>query len=270
MVISSVNNYSELNRTNWLDKFGFSTRQVTKVSEVEPISAINRAIVDVNDIDYDNVKKYEEKVFGKVFGNENENTNSKIENKEANQKENTKPNGEALTDPEKEIIKKLEVIDNEVRLHEQAHLSAASGLAVSGATYTYQQGPDGKKYAVGGEVSIDTSKEDKPERTISKMERVIAAAMAPAKPSGQDYSVAASARKTISNMKSEIAQNNYKEQKENNPINNTKENASNKDINPQNDISNNFNNSITNKLDTYLNLKSYSSNPKGFYANFVA
>ncbi|MCL2040042.1 MAG: hypothetical protein FWG85_06400 [Bacteroidetes bacterium] len=268
MTISTINNYSALSQADWFDRFGFSVRQTANMPEVEPISAINRSIIDVNDINYDNVKEYK----NKVFSNDDKNTESKIENKDTNKKEDIKPNGEALTEEEKETVKKLEAIDNEVRLHEQAHLSAAGGLAVSGASYTYQQGPNGKKYAVGGEVSIDTSKENTPEKTISKMERVIAAAMAPAKPSGQDYSVASSARKTINNMKSEIAQNNYNEQKENNPTNSTNNNVSNKNIKPKDATSNSFNNSINNKLDTYIKSNSnfYSSNEKGFYANFVA
>jgi hypothetical protein len=45
--------------------------------------------------------------------------------------------------------------DREVRAHEQAH--AAVGGSYAGApSYTYSRGPDGQRYAVGGEVSIDT------------------------------------------------------------------------------------------------------------------
>ncbi len=270
MAISSINNYSALSQADWFDRFGFSIRQTTNMPEVEPVSAISRAVVDINDINYNKVKEYEKN----VSEDNDKNSNQKIDNK-TNQKEDTKLNGEPLTAEEKEIIKKLEIIDNEVRLHEQAHLSAAGGLATSGATYTYQQGPNGKKYAVGGEVNIDSSKEDSPEKTISKMERVIAAAMAPAKPSGQDYSVAASARKTINNMKSQIAQNNYNTQKENNSENAINDNTQNKNIKPHNNIpnkinnpSNNISNLTDNKLDTYL--KSYSSIQTGFFANFVA
>lgn len=44
-----------------------------------------------------------------------------------------------------------------MRAHEQAHKTAAGGLAQGGATFEYQTGPDGKQYAVSGEVKIDTS-----------------------------------------------------------------------------------------------------------------
>jgi hypothetical protein len=50
------------------------------------------------------------------------------------------------------------------------------GAYASAPTYTFQQGPDGKRYAVGGEVQIDTSTERTPEATIRKMRVVISAA----------------------------------------------------------------------------------------------
>ncbi len=84
--------------------------------------------------------------------------------------------------------------DQEVRAHEQAHLSAAGGLARSGATFSFLRGPDGKQYAVGGEVSIDTSPvSGNPNATIQKAKQIRAAALAPANPSSQDRAVAASA-----------------------------------------------------------------------------
>lgn len=91
------------------------------------------------------------------------------------------------------MIVGLQARDREVRAHEAAH-QAAGGGAVGGASYTYQQGPDGRQYAVGGEVPVDMSTTGgKPAEVIAKMERVRAAALAPADPSGQDMSVAASA-----------------------------------------------------------------------------
>lgn len=91
-------------------------------------------------------------------------------------------------------IAKLRTRDREVRAHEQAHISAAGGLAKSGATFSFQRGPDGKQYAVGGEVNIDTSPvSGNPEATIRKAQQIRAAALSPANPSGQDRAVAASA-----------------------------------------------------------------------------
>lgn len=89
---------------------------------------------------------------------------------------------------------KLRNRDQEVRRHEQAHLSAAGGLATGGANFSYQTGPDGKRYAVGGEVNIDTSPvSGDPNATIRKAQQIRRAALAPADPSSQDRAVAASA-----------------------------------------------------------------------------
>ena len=89
---------------------------------------------------------------------------------------------------------KLKATDRAVRAHEQAHISAAGGYAKGGASFSYTRGPDGKLYAVGGEVAIDSSPvPGDPDATIRKARVVRQAAMAPANPSGQDRSVAAAA-----------------------------------------------------------------------------
>ncbi|MEF8699621.1 MAG: putative metalloprotease CJM1_0395 family protein [Candidatus Accumulibacter sp. UW26] len=83
--------------------------------------------------------------------------------------------------------------DREVRAHEMAHVAAGGGLVRSGASFTYQTGPDGQQYAIGGEVGIDTSPGRTPAETRAKAERIKAAALAPADPSPQDRQVAAMA-----------------------------------------------------------------------------
>ena len=101
--------------------------------------------------------------------------------------------GEKLSEADQQVIDQLQSRDREVRAHEAAH-QAAGGGAVGGASYSYQQGPDGKQYAIGGEVPVDLSSGGgSPEATIAKMARVRAAATAPAEPSGQDLAVAAAA-----------------------------------------------------------------------------
>ena len=91
-------------------------------------------------------------------------------------------------------VQALKDRDLEVRNHEQAHLSAAGGIAVSGAHFQYTTGPDGRRYATGGDVSIDISAvPGDPEATLRKAETIRRAAMAPAEPSGQDYRVASKA-----------------------------------------------------------------------------
>ena len=61
-----------------------------------------------------------------------------------------------LTEQEVKQVQELKARDREVRAHEAAHLAAAGSLA-TGVSFTYQRGPDGVQYAVGGEVGIDTS-----------------------------------------------------------------------------------------------------------------
>lgn len=98
-----------------------------------------------------------------------------------------------MDDPEiRQEVLKLQQREKEVIAHEQAH-KAVGGQYAGAASYTYTQGPDGKNYISGGEVSIDTSEEKEPEDTIPKMQQVRAAALAPAQPSPQDMSVASTA-----------------------------------------------------------------------------
>jgi hypothetical protein len=102
-------------------------------------------------------------------------------------------------------IDQLKARDLEVRQHEQAHLAAAGGLATSGASYTYQRGPNGVNYAVGGEVNIDTSPGRTPEETLDKARRIQAAALAPAEPSSADRCVAARAAQMQQQAQAEIS-----------------------------------------------------------------
>ncbi len=114
-------------------------------------------------------------------------------------------NGEPLTDEEVEQVEELKERDQEVRVHEQAHQSRA-GQYGSAPSYDYQTGPDGNRYAVGGEVQIDTSEEDTPEKTIEKMETVRAAALAPQEPSSQDRKVAAEAQQKANEARRELSE----------------------------------------------------------------
>ena len=113
---------------------------------------------------------------------------------------------EEHTPEEQEQIEKLKARDAEVRAHEAAHMAAAGQYAKGGASYTYQQGPDGKQYAIGGEVQIDTSPiPGDPEATVRKMRQIMSAAHAPANPSGADHAVAASAAQKASEAQAEQA-----------------------------------------------------------------
>ncbi|WDE11651.1 putative metalloprotease CJM1_0395 family protein [Thalassomonas haliotis] len=106
---------------------------------------------------------------------------------------------------EEQEIQALRARDLEVRAHELAHASVG-GSATGSPSYTYEQGPDGRKYAVGGEVSVDLSPvSGDPQATIAKMQKVHAAALAPAEPSSQDKQVAATASRIILQAQSELA-----------------------------------------------------------------
>jgi len=114
-------------------------------------------------------------------------------------------------DPRQQRLEQLEIAklvsrDQEVRTHEQAH-AAVGGQYAGAPTYTYTRGPDGKRYAVGGEVGIDTSPvPNDPQATLRKMEVVIRAALAPAEPSGQDRQIAAQAQAQMAEARAQLAQ----------------------------------------------------------------
>ncbi|MBN2476999.1 MAG: hypothetical protein JXB62_20495 [Pirellulales bacterium] len=110
-----------------------------------------------------------------------------------------------LTEEQQRQVQQLKTRDREVRAHEQAHLAAAGPYARGGASFSYQAGPDGRRYAVGGEVSLDTSPvSDDPEATIHKAQVIRAAALAPANPSAQDRRVAATATKMEAQARQEL------------------------------------------------------------------
>lgn len=97
-----------------------------------------------------------------------------------------------LTPQEQAVVRQLQARDREVRAHEQAHV-AAGGQHAGGASYSYETGPDGRRYAVGGEVPIDSSEASTPEATIQKARTIRKAALAPAQPSAADRQVASKA-----------------------------------------------------------------------------
>ncbi len=117
----------------------------------------------------------------------------------------TKEPDDQFTEEELALISELKRRDREVRAHEQAH-RAAGGQYASAASFTYQKGPDGKNYAVGGEVQIDTSPiPGDPEATKRKADQIQRAATAPAQPSPQDRAVSADAAAMAIKAQMEIA-----------------------------------------------------------------
>ncbi|MCN4144792.1 MAG: hypothetical protein LC437_07010 [Thiohalomonas sp.] len=114
---------------------------------------------------------------------------------------------EELSDDELLEIEELKRRDTAVRGHEQAHLSAAGSLAQSGANFSFETGPDGNRYAVGGDVNIDTSAlAGDPQATLRKAQQICRAASAPVDSSSQDRSVAAQVSRMEAQARVEIPQ----------------------------------------------------------------
>lgn len=121
--------------------------------------------------------------------------------------------GQELTEEEQQKVKEMKERHEEVRVHENAHKSAGGQYAAA-PTYTYETGPDGKRYITDGEVSIDIGEEKDPQATIEKMQIVKRAAMAPAEPSGQDRKVYQEANQKEAAARQELAEDKKEEAKE--------------------------------------------------------
>lgn len=111
-----------------------------------------------------------------------------------------------LTEEEKKQAEELKKRDQEVRQHEQAHIRASGGNNIGSPQYEYVTGPDGKRYAVGGEVKVDMSKEDTPEETLEKAREIERGALASDEPSPEDRKVAQEARQMQQEARQEIAE----------------------------------------------------------------
>ena len=116
----------------------------------------------------------------------------------------TERSADGLSEEERAVVDQLRARDREVRDHEQAH-KRVGGPYASSPTYSYQTGPDGQRYAVGGQVLIDASPvPENPEATIAKMMIVKAAALAPAEPSSADRNVAAMADAQLAQAQADL------------------------------------------------------------------
>ncbi len=127
----------------------------------------------------------------------------KTEQEQATQE--AEANTEELNDSEKEQVRKLKARDAEVRAHEAAHAAAAGALASGGPSFHYERGPDGTRYAVGGEVGISLGTGSTPEERAANAAKAQRAANAPANPSGQDRAVAAKASQIAASARAEIS-----------------------------------------------------------------
>ena len=141
--------------------------------------------------------------------NAEQNTNSNSEEQASNNS-----NKEELTQQEKQEVAELKTTDAEVKAHENAHKAAAAGLRTSAPNYEYETGPDGKKYAVAGDVNISYQTSSDPEVNLKNAQQLKAAALAPAEPSSQDRKVAMKAEREIAKARQEIQEEELKKEKE--------------------------------------------------------
>lgn len=113
---------------------------------------------------------------------------------------------------DEQLIEDLAARDREVRAHEQAHASVGGQYAGS-PSFTFQRGPDGVNYAIGGEVPISLPQGgDNPKQTLAAAEQVRRAALAPADPSAQDRRVAAAAANIAREAQTRVTEQQAQEQ----------------------------------------------------------
>ncbi|MFW1677502.1 putative metalloprotease CJM1_0395 family protein [Pontibacter sp. JAM-7] len=103
------------------------------------------------------------------------------------------------------LVRELARRDLEVRTHERIHASVG-GRYTSAPSFTYERGPDGRLYAVSGEVQIDTTSiPGNPQASLEKAQVIQRAALAVPDPSPADRNAAAQARAMAAAAQAEIA-----------------------------------------------------------------
>ncbi|EDN2768710.1 hypothetical protein GHZ35_00960 [Campylobacter coli] len=193
-----------------------------------------------------------------------ENTNSQNKDSKQNNEQTQMINGVELTIQQAQQVRELQSIDRNVKAHEAAHQAAGGGLA-GAASFSYTRGPDNQMYATAGEVPIRMQKGRTPEETIANARQVVAAAMAPADPSPQDYKVAANALKMEFEARAEVTKLKAQEAQEKKEENEEKQ--ENLDINNQ-DSKDNFEETQANKDFKNFIGKIYQQNSQNNPINF--
>ena len=111
------------------------------------------------------------------------------EAREANAENGNTQNGisadQDLDPAEEAVVNQLRARDSAVRQEEKAH-AAAAGSYGSAPQYTYQIGPDGNAYAIGGHVDVSASLSGSAEDRDRALATLQNAALAPNAPSGAD------------------------------------------------------------------------------------
>lgn len=90
-------------------------------------------------------------------------------------------------------LSRLRDTDAAVRAHEGLHFRAAGGLAAGLPRLEYVEGPDGRYYAVAGQVAVQAGATSDPEKASRDAAAYARAAMAPGDASAQDMAAARNA-----------------------------------------------------------------------------
>lgn len=126
------------------------------------------------------------------------------QDQDSGQPSSGQPDSVHLTPEAQQKVLELSQRDQEVQVHEAAH-AAVGGQYAGAPSLSYETGPDGKRYAVSGEVNIDVSEvAGDPAATMKKADVIRSAALAPAQPSSQDRNVAARASQMKAKAQAEL------------------------------------------------------------------
>lgn len=142
---------------------------------------------------------------GKDGSGEGSGSEQQPQQQASEQQQDNKGQPSQLTPQEQKVVDSLEARHTEVVIHEQAHASVG-GQYAGQPSYGYERGPDGKRYAVSGEVPISVSPvAGDPQATIQKMRQVRSAALAPQNPSVADRRIAAEATRQLNAAYAELS-----------------------------------------------------------------
>ncbi len=204
------------------DVNNFYTYDSLRVDTLERVPYNNRTGTDTEDISTDDIAAYASISPEAIALYQSEQGS----NSESNQKSNTGSGNDELTQQEQREVSELKMTDSQVKAHEHAHKAAAAGLSTSGPNYEYETGPDGKKYAVAGDVNVSYKHSDDPEVNLRNAQQLRASALAPADPSSQDRKVAMQAEREIAQARQEIMEEQRQTEEQTNSSDSTTSNVS--------------------------------------------
>jgi len=232
-----------------------------KIDEKSSISSSKDNFDKINSNSDSSPNSITDNTVGEYYRSINDTTQFDSSEKENNPNKKKQVNDKELTKEEETRIKELKVRDNEVKTHEQAHVNAGA----TNPQYEYETGPDGVRYAVGGNAEIDTGEAGSPEANLQKAQQIIKAALAPANPSAQDRKVAAEAKSMADDARKEIQKEATKPE-ESKSVNKSE---TVEEIIPKDKTTNENENSINNENNSDIDkqLKGYANNFQS--SNFV-